>query len=142
MASPSFDARRRGLLQQFVPLDLSTHWEVPQVVKAKSFRWLVLAGNSDFVAYDLSFRQPHGVIEITGTRAGNYATTLLAVFTSHRDEDVPRFVLGESHALGTLILSLEAFAGVVQMLGSPAVYIRLGGNGEHNAIASDLTLLQ
>lgn len=142
MSSAPIDARRRGLLQQYVPLDLSTHWDVPQVVKAKSVRSLALGGTVDYVARGLTFEKPCGVIEIVGSRAGHCATTLLMVFSRHGGDGIPRFTLDRGEALGTMVLPIEAFAGFLQLVSSPTLHFRLGGTGEANAVASDVTMLQ
>lgn len=144
MSSSPSDARRRsGLLQHFTPLDLSTDWDMLQVVKAKSVRSLVLTGKRDYLAHGLTFRKPCGVIELVGSRTGHRATTLLAVFTHHPDDGtIPGFSLPQGDALGTMLLRVDAFAGFLQLVSGPSVYFRLGGTGEDNAIASDAAMLQ
>lgn len=141
MSSVPYDARRRGLLQQHTPLDLSANWDVPQVVKVRAVRSLVLSGDKDFTAHGMLFRRPVGVVEMVGTRVGNCPTTMLVVFTDHPDDGIGRFRLERGEALGVLLLPVSAFSGFMHVAGGSSVYVRLGGTGADNAVANDATML-
>ena len=136
------DTCRRDLLQQYVPLDLSADWKTPQVIKAKSVRSLVLGGMVDHFAHGLRFNRPCGVIEIAGARTDHCATGLLMVFSKYPSEDIPGFLLRQGEALGIILHPAESFAGCLHIANSPSLYFRLGGTGEDNAVANDITLLQ
>ena len=140
-SSASPDARRRALLQQHVPLDLSTNWAQPQVVRCKSIRTLALSGEADHVSHGFEFKRPLGVIELLGSRMGHCNTVLLAAFSDHPSEDIPGFSIRFGDAVGTLLLPASAFAAYLSIVNGPAVYLRIGGTGEHNAIASDAAML-
>lgn len=123
-------------------MDLSADWKTPQVIKAKSVRSLALGGTMDHFAHGLRFNRPCGVIEIAGARTGHCATGLLMVFSKHASEGIPGFLLREGDALGIMLHPAESFAGCLQIVSSPSLYFRLGGTGEDNAVATDITLLQ
>lgn len=142
MTNPPIDARRRGLMQQYMPLDLSTNWEVPQVVRAKSVRTLVLSGSRDHETHGLLLRNPFGLIELIGSRSGLYSTIMLAVFGRHVGETGPKFAIQDNAALGIMYLPTESFAGFLQTVSGPAVYFRMGASGDANAIATDMIMLQ
>lgn len=142
MSTPPYEARRRGLMQQYMPLDLSTNWETPQVVRAKSVRSVALTGASTHSPYGLVLRNPFGIIELIGSRTGLYSTVMLAVFSPTIDETIPKFSIEGKTALGTMFLPVESFAGFLQIVSCSSVYFRMGGSGDDNAIANDSVMLQ
>jgi hypothetical protein len=142
MSYVSSDPRRRGLHQQFTPLDLSTDWSIPQVIRVKSMRTLALSGKCDFSVHGITFRNPMAIIQLVGSRKGACATILLVAFLSDHKEESCGFSSDTGDALGTMVLPIEALSGVLHITSSPNVYFRMGGDGEHNAVANDPTILQ
>lgn len=129
-------------MQQYMPLDLSTNWEMPQVIRAKSIRTLVLSGTRDHETHGLLLRKPLGLIELIGSRSGLYSTIMLAVFGRHVGETPPKFAAQDGAALGIMHLPSESFAAFLQMVSGPSVYFRMGASGDANAIATDMIMLQ
>lgn len=129
-------------MQQYMPLDLSTNWEVPQVLRAKSVRTAVLSGTKDQVTHGLTLQNPLGLIELIGSRSGLYSTVMLAIFSLQVDKSIAKFSIQDKTALGTMFLPIESFAGFLQIVSSPAVYFRMGASGDDNAIANDALMLQ
>lgn len=138
----STDPRRRGLHQQFTPIDLSTDWTSPQVVRAKSIRSVALSGRSDFSIHGMVFPNPVAFIELVGSRKGACATILLVAFTSEPGVNAYDFSTDTGDAIGTMVLPVEAVAGFFQIISAPTVYFRLGGDGSNNAVANDPAILQ
>lgn len=138
----STDPRRRGLQQQFTPIDFSTDWATAQVVRAKSIRSAALSGQTDFSIRGMVFKNPIAFIELIGSRKGTCTPILLMAFSNTPGTENYDFSVDSGDAIGTMVLPVEAVAGFFQIISAPNVYFRLGGNGAKNAVANEPAILQ
>lgn len=131
------DSRRRGLHQEFSPLNLAYDWSTPNSIKAKSIRSIALSGVQDLILYDLVLTKPVGVIELVGSRAGTVSTVFLAVFSHDIRSNPASFRLDGDYAIGTLGYPASMFAAVLQMVSLNSVYFRICSDAERNAISTE-----
>jgi hypothetical protein len=142
MSYLSTDPRRRGLQQQFTPIDFSTDWTAAQVMRAKSIRFVALSGRTDFSIHGIDFENPVALIELVGSKKGPCSTMLLMAFASVPGGSVYDFSVSTGDAIGTMVLPVEAMAGFFQIISAPNVYFRIGGDGSKNAVANEPAILQ
>lgn len=131
------DPRRRGLHQEFSPLNLAYDWSAPHSFKAKSIRSVALSGLQDLNLYDLVLTKPVGVVELAGSRAGTVSTVFLAVFSHDIRSNTASFRLDSDYAIGTLGFPACMFAAVLQMVSLNNVYFRICSDAERNAISTE-----
>ncbi|PWW47725.1 hypothetical protein [Melaminivora alkalimesophila] len=122
--------------------DFSHDWESYVTIKVKSVRAIALSGLHDFAEGDFHVPMATGFIELVGARAGALRTALQIGFSPAAELPPPGFELYESLALGTLVLPAACFGSIVQLVHSPTAHFRIGGDGRHNAIATEAPLLQ
>jgi len=136
------DPRRRGLLQQYSPLELSVNWSKPQTFRVKSVRTVALAGTGRLSLQAFSLEQAVGCIELTGSKAGSVFTSLFIGFTLGPDAPAATFSLNADHAVGTMTLPASLFAAYLQLVSGPCAHFCIGGDGSCNAVGSDSYFLK
>ncbi|MET4580292.1 hypothetical protein [Ottowia thiooxydans] len=133
------DARRRGLHQEFTPLNLANDWSVPNSFKIRSTRSMVMDGARDLNLFGFEIKKAYGVIELVGSRAGKLRTVLVAVFSDDKNANQSAFKLNEEYVAGLLALPGSLFAAVQQLISVDGAFFRICKDPKFNAISTDAT---
>lgn len=133
------DARRRGLHQEFTPLNLANDWNVPNNFKIRSARSMVMDGGRDLSLFGFEIKGACGVIELLGSRAGKIRTVLIAVFSDDPSSNASAFKLGDEYVAGLLALPASLFAAVQQLTSVDGAFFRICKDPKFNAISTDAT---
>ena len=134
--------QQKGLLQQFTPLDLSPTWDDGEVIKVRGVRVIALSGHATYSDRDYVLEQAVGCIEVIGNRVATRGTVLLIGFTLATTLPPATFAMAEDEAVGTMTLPASCLSAYIMMANSPAAYFRMGGDGSHNALATDASSLR
>lgn len=122
--------------------DFSHDWENYVTIKVKSMRAVALSGLHAFTEDTYEVPEAVGFIELMGSRAGALRTALRIGFSKSGNLPPPSFELYDTLALGTLTLPADCFSAILQFLNCPSAHFRIGGDGSHNAVATEAPLLQ
>lgn len=122
--------------------DFSHDWENYIVIKVKNIRAIALSGLHPFMEGNFQVPQAIGFIELLGARIGALHTSLQIGFTLSQEIHPPSFQLHETLAMGGLVLHAASFAAILHCASSPTAHFRIGGDGTHNALATEAPLLQ
>ncbi|CAN7595814.1 hypothetical protein [Acidovorax sp. Leaf78] len=117
------------------------NWDSYVVTKVKHVRAAMLSGIDTFNAEGFTIPMATGFIELSGMRAGAFRTFLKIGFAESHRTALPSFELVDNSAIGTLILPAHCFGSALQLANSPTAHFRIGGDGRHNAMATDVALL-
>lgn len=120
-------------------MHMGPDWQGYVPVRVKSYRSAAMSGTTHFSSDFLEVPLAAGVLEIVGGRLGRQYASLWVGFSLAAVFPAPSFVLTEQQAVGSLVLPAILFNPWLTLLSRPA-YFRTGGDGQGNAISSDLTL--
>jgi hypothetical protein len=143
MSTPPLIAHKRGLgPNQHRPIILGNDWNGHVVIKVKGFRALALNGLRTYSLQGVDVPHALGVIEVVGSRSGQYSTSLWIGFSREAQLPDPGFRVEAGEAVGTLVVPDTCFTPWLEILKSPQAHFRIGDDGQGNALASDPSLLE
>ena len=131
----------QSLQGQFVPLHAEDDWRVYVTLKVKGLRAIALPGREPFVIQGFEVPRAIGLIELVGPRKGLISTCLRIGFSLSESLAPPTFTLRGGEAIGTITLPADCFGPWMDIAKAQHAHFRIGGDGAHNAIASDASFL-